>query len=213
MTITTRTRPRASALDAEIAATEAEIAKWARSSMESSLASHVHDIGGWERWVVGEPGAPDAEAVARAEAEAARRLTACHESFERCDTDGFLTQWAARITADMHRTIATVAAEGHRARFPGLYEIATGRRVRAKLIPGRFNWCWAYCDATGKFTGEFVADARGPRAALRKRGLVVIAEYAPAAVEIASNGTGLSACAASHVRTYRTDGGYPPDAT
>lgn len=37
------------------------------------------------------------------------------DSFERCDTDGFLSQWASDATARMYRTMAEVAAENNTA--------------------------------------------------------------------------------------------------
>lgn len=42
---------------------------------------------------------PNEEAVARAKREAARHREAKEESFARCDTDGFLTQWAHDVAA------------------------------------------------------------------------------------------------------------------
>lgn len=51
------------------------------------------------------------------------------ESFERCDTDGFLSQWAADSSAARHRTAAEVLDNGGRYCLMGLYD--GERRVAA----------------------------------------------------------------------------------
>ena len=62
------------------------------------------------------------------------------ESFQRCDTDGFLTQWALEHNAELERLIAGLAENAFRTIFPGLYE--GDRRVKAKEIQTKFGTCW-----------------------------------------------------------------------
>lgn len=170
----------------------------------------VHECGAWALWTVGKPGEPDHDAAAHATAEEARHWGERNASFDRCDTDGFLSQWASGISADEARKKAHVAMNGGMDLFPGLYIAATGERVRAKVIAGQYGACWALCDAEGNFTGEFLSDTRSARGALAKRGLVVIGEWAPAKAIITGQGTGLSGSA--WATTVRTDLGFPSNA-
>lgn len=55
------------------------------------------------------------------------------DSFERCDTDGFLSQWASGLTAQKYRLQANIEDNGGAAWFVGLY--AGSERVPAKQIP------------------------------------------------------------------------------
>lgn len=166
--------------------------------------------GAWDAWVVGEAPAPTAAELAEVErhkAEARSHFAKREESFQRCDTDGFLTQWADGLHAQLEREKATIASNGGHALFPGLYEQATGLRVPAKLIEGEWGLCWALCDEAGQFTGVFINDARTKRAKLYKSGYVVLGEWAPAVAKFRGEGTGLSG--SCWVATVRTDGGYP----
>ena len=71
------------------------------------------------------------------------RARACYkekeDSFARCDTDGFLSQWASGATAMLCNAKADILDAGGKAQFEGLYEIETGRRVMAKCGYNTFN--------------------------------------------------------------------------
>ena len=168
---------------------------------------HPFANGAWRAWQVGEPGKPDAQTAQ----EEQDKRSECHkdreESFERCDTDGFLSQWANGVQAGVHSLRKEIAENGGLGLFPGLYRRDTGERVRAKLIEGRYGFCWAFCDENGKFTGKFLNDARTKRAALYKRGYVVLGEWVPAGATTRGEGTGLSGRAWAAM--VRLDKGYP----
>jgi hypothetical protein len=55
------------------------------------------------------------------------------ESFERCDTDGFLSQWAHDICGHRDDLAAQVAEQGFTFFFPALFDL-NGNLVAAKLI-------------------------------------------------------------------------------
>jgi len=86
-------------------------------------------------------------------AECERRAA---ESFERCDTDGFLSQWADGLNARKYRLQADIDANGGMWDFPALFDLS-GKEVPAKLIRGKYGLVWSLTDADGKFTGQFVA--------------------------------------------------------
>jgi len=76
------------------------------------------------------------------------------------------------------------------------------------LVAGRFGYQWQLCDpATGRALPEWIADRRGPKAALAKRGWVVIGEWASSEAKLCGEGRGLSGSVWS--AAVRTDGGYP----
>lgn len=171
----------------------------------------IHDAGAYLSFVVGPiPERQDNDAARALDKEMAENEQRREDSFQRSDTDGFLTQWACQITANRARKAAEVARRGGLDCHPGLFRASDGKRIRAKLIDGKFGACWAVCDREGKFTGKFISDNRGPRAALAKLGLVVCGEYVPSRANIRGTGTGLSGNAWACVE--RTDGGYPPNA-
>lgn len=172
-------------------------------------ARKANEAGMWSRFIVGEnPGKPDPKA-----AEQARKAEQMHrarkaESFERCDTDGFLSQWADGLTANQMSLAAEVAEQGGYSVDLGLFDTATGARIPAILVEGQWGMQWRLCDpATGRPLNEWVNDARGPRAALAKRGWVVLGEWAQSEARTVGVGTGLSGRAWAAI--VRTDGGYP----
>lgn len=150
-------------------------------------------------------------------AEQLRQEAAAHDqdaadSFERCDTDGFVSQWASGITAREKRLQADIVENGGLAEFMGLFDLDTGARVRAKVIDGKYGLCWAFCDADDKFTGQFVSAFPKREATMAKKGYREDWEQAPARATIVGSGTGLSGAATCRAVKVRTDEGYPPDA-
>lgn len=139
-----------------------------------------------------------------------------NESFDRCDTDGFLTQWALGLEAEELNAQANVEENGGKAEFPALFDL-TGKRVRAKLITTHPPWArwanvrtWAFCDKEDKFTGLFInAFPKRPETMARK-GYKEGFEKAPAKATTLGHGHGLGGTV--WVATIRTDKGYPENA-
>ena len=147
--------------------------------------------------------------------EARRQDALAEESFQRCDTDGFLSQWAHGITAEKLRLQAQIDENGGVWEFPALFDL-DGDRVRAKLISvhDRFRYgykdVWAFCDEKGQFTGQFLNAFPRRESTLEKKGYREGREDAPAKADIRGSGYGLSGTA--WVAAVRTDGGYPATA-
>lgn len=109
---------------------------------------------------------PTGEASAEQLAEAQRyieqakqRDRSAQESFERCDTDGFLTQWAAGVTASEFRAKAGVLENGGTSVFRGLY--FNGQRLKAKMVQVYNHYTYNHeskwlCDLDEPFTNEVV---------------------------------------------------------
>lgn len=144
--------------------------------------------------------------------EARARYQRSAESFERSDTDGFLTQWAADTMAGKYDLQAQIAENGGRATFPALFDLDDDP-VAAKLIETQYGMAWGLLsdpdDTDSEFTG-FVNPSRAQDPARRaanmaKKGYQVKTVMAPATAAL-SNGL------TPHAYARRTDGGYNPDA-
>jgi hypothetical protein len=74
----------------------------------------------------------------------------CHqrsaESFERCDTDGFLSQWASTVTGRLYERLATVAESGGRWTFTTLADAAGNVIEGAREVKTRYGWAWVTPD-------------------------------------------------------------------
>ena len=177
-----------------------------------ALRNNGRTAGLWSKFVVGPErmAAPLVDEVAQAEAAKRAEYAKREESFERCDTDGFITQWAHGLTAQLHGVAAEVAQNGGYDLQPGLFDRTTGERVPAVLLHGDWGYFWRLCDpTTGKpLKGEgWINDTRGPGGAVAKAGMVVLGEWCKAEAKILSVGTGISGRA--WAAAVRTDGGYP----
>jgi len=143
------------------------------------------------------------------EAEAREAVQRAHDSFERSDTDGCLTQWASGITADLRRRQAQILRNGGKSEFRGLYE--GDRRVTARLIETQFGPSWLLNeDEALRFGRRFLPEGDNSRVQ-KKLGLHEARELAPAAAKTASNGTGLGGNV--WIETYRTGCKWGSDAT
>jgi len=115
------------------------------------------------------------------------------------------------LTAERHHLEAQIARDGGVSQFSGLFSAKTGRRIKARMIVGRYGLCWALLDESDGIKGFApVADTIARTRNLKRKGFVQKSELAPACVRIRSNGTGMSGLASAYVRVERADGGYPP---
>ncbi len=105
--------------------------------------------------------AEELEAWARGQHEAREA------SWERSDTDGFLSQWAHGLHDSLYQRQAEICRAGGMAWFSCLLDLE-GRRVPARMITSRYGPCWAILDSAEKFTGEFVSIDLKPKAIRRK---------------------------------------------
>jgi len=153
---------------------------------------------------------PSAEQLASAQklrTDAESRYAAREESFQRCDTDGFLSQWAHDLSGQRASAQATILEHGGVSEFVGLFRVATDERLPAKIINNQYGTAWMICDpTTGRATGEFYPTGARSRKQ-RKAGLEERMELATAEARIVGQGRGLSGSA--WVQVVRTDGGWP----
>jgi len=153
-------------------------------------------------------------------AEEARHLQEAADSFERCDTDGFLSQWAHGMLAELAGAKASLAEAGGMAKFPALFRRSDGARVRARVITYRCRFAHANRSAWSIVGADGSPDRRFPliplnalnskRSKLWKMGLEQRYEWAKAEAFMDGRGTGLSGTC--WVAYKRLDGGFPSDA-
>jgi hypothetical protein len=119
-------------------------------------------------------------------------------SFERCDTDGFLSQWASGITARLKDTQAEIAEAGGTAVFARWELQKDGRRVLTRKVSTRYGEKWRIDE-----TDEWIT--YGSERAAKRRGYEMgeVIERAEAGACIAGSGTGLSGAASCYVKVFR----------
>ncbi len=129
--------------------------------------------------------------------EAARCARQSAESFDRCDTDGFLSQWASDSTATLYRA----KAEWARAYGKVTTRVLTdtdGVIVSTHHKDGQYGEFWVLDDAAAeRFGRRFVSLSRAARydrqaAANRRKGFVEAQAAVDGYVKNAGSGTGLS---------------------
>ena len=149
--------------------------------------------------------------------EAQRHRDDATESWERSDTDGFVSQWASGVMAQEADMKADLAANDGLARFPALFT-TDGELVAAKLVDTRFGRAFGILesdDPGSRFVGWF--NPSGARSGERqwindgKKGYRVGYVYAPATVKMMGSGTGLAGAMSVRPVPVRTDGGFSRD--
>lgn len=151
-----------------------------------------------------------AEEYRKAASENFRRK---EESFQRCDTDGFLSQWALGINAELMNKKADILDNDCMDTFIGLYE--GNRRVKAKMIVNIFDGyrvvhSWFLHkdeeDLIARRGKPFLPTGNNSRI-LKNLGLNECKEFDKAWAKIdvpaGAKSTGLSGCANAFVRVYR----------
>lgn len=137
--------------------------------------------------------------------EAARHEREAAESFERCDTDGFLSQWGSGMNAELARRSADIAEAGGVWTFERTrLQTADGQPTDARMVDTRYGRRWRL-DSTDQWLPYMPAR----ESTLGKRGYreVTETEVAPAkAIHWAPEGArGLSGATSVQTVIIRTD--------
>ena len=140
----------------------------------------------------------------RLRAEASAHHKSSSDSFDRCDTDGFETQFCSDLSGRLASRRADIAAEDGLAEFPALFTL-TGERVRARVIDTRFGlrWLVRWKDGAASFLPFHPARAT----TLGKYGLVEGREMAAADAKIGApaNARGFSGLGSCYIETFRLE--------
>lgn len=140
-------------------------------------------------------------------ADAARHEDDARESFDRCDTDGFLSQWASGVNAQVARKNALIAENGGVATFWAYRVFDLDGRERSFR---RANTRYGFKLVVETANGEVWIDPEAKRPATnRAKGCIVTKEefVAPAHARTWSppGARGLSGCTSVQVVTFPDD--------
>lgn len=116
-------------------------------------------------------------------AEAARSEQSAHDSFERCDTDGFLSQWASQQMATRYLALARATENGGRIQYTAFIDLTTGEMIRGRWRETQHGS--GYAPATG---GKWIFPSNAKSEAVRernnaKKGVRQITVWAPAELD------------------------------
>ncbi|MFS0885076.1 hypothetical protein [Aeromicrobium sp. 179-A 4D2 NHS] len=150
--------------------------------------------------------------------EAAAKEREKHDSFERSDTDGAVSQWASGISADRLRLEAQVVEQGGVHEFRALFDLE-GNLVPAKNVQTRYGYAWAILsdpDDPNSDVTAWVNESKARKGAQRrktmeKKGYREGIVKAPAKVMTGGSGTGLSGALTVSNYIGRADGGFSRD--
>jgi hypothetical protein len=133
-------------------------------------------------------------------------LRAAADSFDRCDTDGFLSQWASGMTARKQRAQADLLEAGGMIEMSALFNL-DGTVASTHRAYGEYGAYWVLNDtASMRFGKRFFRPSKAQKAAIRRKnnaakgfaeGIIRVAGY----VDIVGSGTGLAGCASAYVAT------------
>jgi hypothetical protein len=137
--------------------------------------------------------------------QAAAHEADARESFERCDTDGFLSQWASGINASVARKQASIVEAGGVATFERtLLVTLDGEATDARLVNTRYGKKWRLDGADLWLAYKPVREST-----LAKRGYkeTTVQEVAPAKAQTWAppGATGLGGASSVQVLIFRTD--------
>lgn len=138
-------------------------------------------------------------------AEAAQHEQDAADSFERCDTDGFLSQWASGINARLDRLRADVVEAGGIGTFAkDVLVTLDGEETDARLVKTRYGLRWRL-DSTDEWLGH--RPARESTLASKGYREVEVYEVAPARADTwaPAGATGLSGATSVSVGVFRDD--------
>jgi hypothetical protein len=140
-----------------------DLAIWARETALNTTAKEAATVDAAETITteaVEYPGSVAAHLAATAttadehRAAAAAYSYAKQESYDRCDTDGALSQWAHGLNEGKEHLAAQIADNGGVWEFDGLFDL-DGNLVPAKEIETRYGWSWMLLDEAGRCDGWF----------------------------------------------------------
>lgn len=153
-----------------------------------------------------------AQTAADHRAAAAQHRQDAADSWERSDTDGFVSQWASGVLAREADRKAEIAENGGRAKFPALFDL-DGNLVAAKLFDGTYGATWGLLsddDPRSRFTG-YVSAYCARKSTHTRKGYTEGYVLAPARVKVGGSGRGLAGALSVSVYAERTDGGFSRD--
>jgi hypothetical protein len=107
------------------------------------------------------------------------------ESFDRCDTDGFLSQWALDCMSNKYAKMAQLAEQDFQAAFETLADL-DGNLVPCREIDTKFGWCYAVYATFDEAVkcGQIIEFVGKTERAAKKKGYKFVTVRTEATVEV-----------------------------
>jgi len=125
---------------------------------------------------------PEALVAQEAKLQESRdRIAQREESFDRCDTDGFVSQWVHGLGSAKAQKEAEIALHGGMAAFRCLVDLETGELRSTKLytLPNRFagygsvsKWCVPAADGKVQWITDYTREANYAKKGLKTAWIV-----------------------------------------
>lgn len=113
-----------------------------------------------------------AELAEKMRDEAKRCRQSAYESYERCDTDGFLSQWASGQMAAKYDWAAQLADKQGVHEAMALFDAETGEVASTLQKSGQWGLYWVLNDAAAEKLGKrFVNQSKASKGATFKRNM------------------------------------------
>lgn len=142
----------------------------------------------------------NSEAAEALRAQAAKDRQSAADSFERCDTDGFLSQWASGVMASQRDREAELANHGSLSIFPALLDEAGNIHARIYTFPNRFGPGSSYVFKVQRgekaewVNAYYAKDSTYQKKGLQKVWIIAPAKIMPDPFNRMPEKTGLSGC-------------------
>jgi hypothetical protein len=154
------------------------------------------------------PTADQIAKILRLDEEAAAAYQAKADSFDRCDTDGFLSQWASGITGDLKRTQREILKNGGYAVFPVLVDgdgniVSTETRSFQNKYDYSWDRKWLVPDSIADGLGRKWIPTGKTSRIQKQLGLHEETRWFPAYAKIEGRGTGLAGAASCYVGVFK----------
>lgn len=139
-------------------------------------------------------------------------------SYDRCGSDGFVSQWANDLSAREHMLAAEIAENGGRAAFPALFDL-DGNLVAAKLVQvddryrgGKVSkWVVLADDDPQSRATAWITAFPVRKSTMVRKGYTEGYVLAPAKATLGGGGKGLAGAASVRAIAVRMDGGFSRD--
>lgn len=146
-------------------------------------------------------GTYEGKTAAEWRAAAAEENRRRNESWDRSDTDGFVSQWAHQITSSEYGLKAQLAEQGSMTEVSGLFDL-DGNLINALHGWGQYGEYWMLLDEDGNKTEFFNPSQARNEVTARKnnarKGFYVGTVRVPARVDIVGGGSGLAGAASCY---------------
>lgn len=96
------------------------------------------------------------------------------DSFERCDTDGFLSQWASDLCSRLDHANAELLEGGGVYEFDAIFDLE-GNYKPALKIQTRYGSAWSLVDSNGRFLNPpvFLPSRPARASTIKKKGYTI----------------------------------------